>query len=200
MRAGLTGADQEAAITLADWFVDGEGRALVAGFLANGRAVFTVWPRKTWLATDPVICPMLGEVGRALVPHQWAATPRSGRSPACRSRCHSVPFARALAVGLPLAYGCAASGVRGAGVGLWVAHSLAAIPTVVIGLTLYLLLSASGPLGWTHLLYTRAAMAGAQFFLAAPIVVGCRARGPSSAAAVRTGRPCMHMVSRAYTT
>ena len=42
--AGLTGADREAATTLADWLADGEGRELVAGFQANGRAVFSVWP------------------------------------------------------------------------------------------------------------------------------------------------------------
>jgi tungstate transport system permease protein len=77
----------------------------------------------------------------------------------------------ALALGLPLAYGLAASGARGAGIGMWVAHSLAALPTVVIGLTLYLVLSANGPLGWTHLLYTRTAMALAQFVLAIPLVV-----------------------------
>ena len=44
LRVGLTGADREAATTLADWLADGEGRELVAGFLANGRAVFNVWP------------------------------------------------------------------------------------------------------------------------------------------------------------
>jgi tungstate transport system substrate-binding protein len=44
LRAGLTGAERDAATTLADWFADGEGRELVAGFLANGRAVFSVWP------------------------------------------------------------------------------------------------------------------------------------------------------------
>lgn len=53
----------------------------------------------------------------------------------------------ALALGLPVSYGLMASGARAAGVGMWVAHSLAALPTVVIGLTLYFVLSASGPLG-----------------------------------------------------
>ena len=51
------------------------------------------------------------------------------------------------------------------------AHSLAALPTVVVGLSLYFLLSASGPLGWTRLLYTRTAMAAGQFVLALPLVV-----------------------------
>jgi tungstate transport system permease protein len=127
---------------------------------------------------------MLGDIGRAFVlisggdAEVWQITGVSF-AVSCSAVC------AALAVGLPLAYGCAAAGARTAGVGLWVAHSLAALPTVVIGLTLYLLLSASGPLGWTHLLYTRTAMAGAQFVLAAPIVVaivlGALRRLPPSA-------------------
>ena len=49
-------------------------------------------------------------------------------------------------------------------------HTATALPTVVIGLTLYFLLSASGPLGWMQLLYTRTAMVCGQFILAVPIV------------------------------
>jgi tungstate transport system permease protein len=77
----------------------------------------------------------------------------------------------AVVLGLPAAYALAASSARTARVGMWVAHGFAALPTVVIGLTLYLLLSASGPLGWARLLYTRTAMASAQFVLAVPLVV-----------------------------
>ena len=55
----------------------------------------------------------------------------------------------------------------------------------MIGLTCYLVLSASGPLGWTHLLYTRTAMSAAQFVLALPLVVavvlGALRRLPPSA-------------------
>ena len=76
-----------------------------------------------------------------------------------------------IAVGLPVTYALAASSARTAKTGMWVAHGLAALPTVVIGLTLYFLLSASGPLGWTRLLYTRTAMAFGQFVLALPLVV-----------------------------
>jgi len=54
---------------------------------------------------------------------------------------------------------------------MWVAHSAAALPTVVVGLTLYFVLSASGPLGWTRLLYTRTAMALGQLVLALPLLV-----------------------------
>lgn len=91
----------------------------------------------------------------------------------------------AIALGLPVTYILAASGARSTRIGLWVAHGLAALPTVVVGLTLYFLLSASGPLGWTKLLYTRTAMALSQLVLALPLVVavvlGALHRLPSSA-------------------
>ncbi len=77
----------------------------------------------------------------------------------------------AVVLGLPLSYLLAASGARRARAGMSVAHGMAALPTVVIGLTLYLVLSASGPLGWARLLYTRTAMSAAQFVIALPLVV-----------------------------
>jgi tungstate transport system permease protein len=127
---------------------------------------------------------MLAEIGRAL------ALIISGDTEVWQIA--GVSFAVALTavfgavvIGLPAAYVLAASSARKARVGMWVAHSVAALPTVVIGLTLYLLLSASGPLGWTRLLYTRAAMAMAQFVLALPLVVavvlGALRRLPPSA-------------------
>jgi tungstate transport system permease protein len=78
--------------------------------------------------------------------------------------------AAAIALGLPVTYTLARSGSRAASIGMWLAHSMAALPTVVVGLSLYFLLSASGPLGWTKLLYTRTAMAAGQFVLALPLV------------------------------
>jgi len=91
----------------------------------------------------------------------------------------------AITLGLPLTYTLAAAGPRSTKTGLWVAHGLAALPTVVVGLTLYFLLSASGPLGWTKLLYTRTAIALSQTILALPLVVvvvlGALHRLPSSA-------------------
>jgi tungstate transport system permease protein len=91
----------------------------------------------------------------------------------------------ALAIGLPTACVLATSSPRAARTGVWVAHSLAALPTVVVGLTLYFLLSSSGPLGWTRLLYTRAAMSIGQLVLALPLVVavvlGALRRLPPSA-------------------
>ena len=77
----------------------------------------------------------------------------------------------AVALGLPLTYALARSGPRGTKIGMWVAHSMAALPTVVVGLTLYVVLSSAGPLGWTKLLYTRTAMTIGQLVLALPLVV-----------------------------
>jgi tungstate transport system permease protein len=77
----------------------------------------------------------------------------------------------AIAIGLPTTYALAMSGARAARIGMWVAHSMAALPTVVVGLTLYFVLSASGPLGWTRLLYTKTAMAAGQLVLALPLIV-----------------------------
>lgn len=103
----------------------------------------------------------------------------------------------AVVIGLPAAYALAMSGTRGARFGIWAAHSMAALPTVVVGLTLYFVLSASGPLGWTRLLYTRTAMAFGQFILALPLVVAVvlgalRRLSPSASEALVT-----HGVSRA---
>jgi tungstate transport system permease protein len=91
----------------------------------------------------------------------------------------------AVALGLPLTYALARSGPRGTRIGMWAAHSVAALPTVVVGLTLYFVLSAGGPLGWTKLLYTRTAMALGQLILALPllvaVVLGALHRLPDSA-------------------
>lgn len=72
--------------------------------------------------------------------------------------------------GISLAYGLARSDGRAARLASWLLHTLTALPTVVVGLGLYFLLSASGPLGWIDLLYTRVAMVAGQFILAVPIV------------------------------
>ena len=45
------------------------------------------------------------------------------------------------------------------------------LPPVFVGLVLYIILSASGPLGALELIYTPAAMIIAQFFLITPIIV-----------------------------
>ncbi len=50
-------------------------------------------------------------------------------------------------------------------------NALMAVPTVVVGLTLYLLLSRSGPFGDLHLLFTQPAMIIGQVALAFPLLV-----------------------------
>jgi tungstate transport system permease protein len=60
---------------------------------------------------------------------------------------------------------------------------LSAVPRFVVGLALYLLLSCSGPLGTTGLLFTPGAMVLVQFFLATPIVTALlieRSRPPGA--------------------
>jgi tungstate transport system permease protein len=76
----------------------------------------------------------------------------------------------AVAAGLPTGYALAIARRRVASVGSWVLHTLTALPTVVVGLTLYFAFSAAGPLGWMDLLYTRTAMVVGQFILALPIL------------------------------
>lgn len=50
-------------------------------------------------------------------------------------------------------------------------NALMAVPTVVVGLTLYLLLSRSGPFGDLHLLFTQPAMVIGQVLLCFPLLV-----------------------------
>lgn len=72
--------------------------------------------------------------------------------------------------GVPLGYALAHARGRAAAVLSSVIHTLTALPTVVVGLLLYFALSATGPLGWMDLLYTRVAMIVGQTVLALPIV------------------------------
>jgi tungstate transport system permease protein len=79
-------------------------------------------------------------------------------------------LALATCAGVPLGYALAQARGAGARVASSAIHTLTALPTVVVGLALYFVLSASGPLGWMDLLYTRIAMVVGQTVLALPIV------------------------------
>jgi tungstate transport system permease protein len=79
-------------------------------------------------------------------------------------------LALATLIALPLGYAISLWRSRLAGVATWLIHTATAFPTVVVGLTLYFLLSQSGPLGWMNLLYSRVAMTIGQVVLAVPIV------------------------------
>jgi len=53
-----------------------------------------------------------------------------------------------------------------------VVNTFMGLPPVVVGLIVYLLLSASGPLGWLGLLYTPTAMVITQLIMVVPIIIG----------------------------
>lgn len=73
-------------------------------------------------------------------------------------------------IGLPLGAAVGAFRFPGRTLVAVVLNTLMGLPPVVVGLTVYLLLSASGPLGPLALLYTPAAMIFAQTILVTPIV------------------------------
>jgi len=78
--------------------------------------------------------------------------------------------ALACLVGLPLGATLAVSRFPGRMAALVLVNALMGLPPVVVGLSVYLLLSAAGPLGVLQLLYTPTAMVIAQVVLVTPIV------------------------------
>jgi tungstate transport system permease protein len=76
----------------------------------------------------------------------------------------------AAAAGVPLGFAAGVGRFRGRELVIAVLNTLMALPTVVIGLMFYALLSRSGPFGVLGLLYTPTAMVLGQFVLAMPIV------------------------------
>jgi tungstate transport system permease protein len=53
-----------------------------------------------------------------------------------------------------------------------VVNTFMGLPPVVVGLVVYLLLTATGPLGWLRLLYTPTAMIITQLIMVVPIIIG----------------------------
>lgn len=78
----------------------------------------------------------------------------------------SIPLAVRLVIG---------RGSRARRLALDLMNSLTSVPTVVIGLVMYLLLSRSGPLGFLHLLYTPVAIALGQAILVTPLMISTAA-------------------------
>ncbi|MCY3879353.1 MAG: ABC transporter permease [Rhodobacteraceae bacterium] len=74
-------------------------------------------------------------------------------------------------IGFPLGAALAVLRFPGRGTLIVLVNALMGLPPVVVGLTVYLLLSATGPFGPLRLLYTPAAMIAAQTILVTPIVV-----------------------------
>jgi tungstate transport system permease protein len=77
----------------------------------------------------------------------------------------ATPFALACAFGLALGQ------FPGRRLAIALVNTSLAIPAVVVGLTLYLLLSRSGPLGEWRLLFTQTAMVLGQIVLALPLLI-----------------------------
>lgn len=96
-----------------------------------------------------------------------------------------------VAVGLPIGVGVALSRFPGRQVVIALIHTGFALPPVVVGLFVYMLLSRSGPAGRLELLFTPAAMVIAQALLAAPYVAGI------SLAAVQAVPPDVRLQARA---
>lgn len=75
-----------------------------------------------------------------------------------------------LAIGAPTgAYLCTMEG-KGQTVWLTIFSALLAVPTVVVGLIVYLVLSRSGPLGWLNILFTPTAIVIAQVLITVPVI------------------------------
>jgi tungstate transport system permease protein len=77
----------------------------------------------------------------------------------------------ALVIGAPLGGALAIGRFWGQQTVIVFANALLGLPPVVVGLAIYLLLSRSGPLGFSRLLFTPTAMIMAQTVLATPIVI-----------------------------
>jgi tungstate transport system permease protein len=80
-----------------------------------------------------------------------------------------------LLIGLPLGTWLALGSFRGRSVFLSIINTGMALPPVVVGLVVALMLWRSGPLGDLHLIYTPVAIIIAQTVIAAPVVTGLTA-------------------------
>jgi tungstate transport system permease protein len=78
--------------------------------------------------------------------------------------------ALATLISVPAGFVLAVSSFPGKRALVTVINTLMALPTVVVGLLVYILLSRSGPLGSFGILYTPTAMVVGQFILALPII------------------------------
>jgi len=89
-----------------------------------------------------------------------------GRSLAVSTTACAISFGAGLALGAWLGV----ARFRGRGALLLLLNTLLALPSVVVGLLVYLLLSRSGPLGWLGWLFSFQAMVLAQAVLVLPVV------------------------------
>ena len=80
------------------------------------------------------------------------------------------------AIGLALGAWLAVARFPGHGLLVWAVNTLLALPSVVVGLLVYLLLSRSGPLGTLGILFTPTAMVIAQSILVVPLIAALSRR------------------------
>jgi hypothetical protein len=80
------------------------------------------------------------------------------------------------AIGLWLGAWLAVARFPGHGAAVWLLNTLLALPSVVVGLVVYLLLSRSGPLGSWGILFTPTAMVIAQSILILPLIAALARR------------------------
>lgn len=80
-------------------------------------------------------------------------------------------------IGIPLGTAIGLGRFPGRGLVVSLINTGMALPPVVVGLVVYLLLSRTGPLGFLHALYTVEAMVLAQLVLAVPLITGITVSG-----------------------
>jgi len=85
-----------------------------------------------------------------------------------RVSCTAIIFA--IIIGVPLGFIIATRQFPGKRTVATILNTLMALPTVVVGLTVYAFISRRGPLGMFGLLYTQTAMVIGQIILATPII------------------------------
>ncbi len=83
-----------------------------------------------------------------------------------------VALTLASMLGIPIGIFLATRTFKGKKIILILIHALMGLPPVLAGLTLYLILTSSGLLGFLDLLFTEEAMMMVQFVLALPIIIG----------------------------
>lgn len=74
-------------------------------------------------------------------------------------------------VAVVLGYAVATHRFRGRRIVIWLAQAALSLPTVLIGLLLYLLLSRQGPAGGLHWLFSQSGIIAGQFVIALPVLV-----------------------------
>lgn len=82
-----------------------------------------------------------------------------------------VALALAAPLAVALGYAIARSRFRGRRVVIWLVQATLSLPTVLVGLLLYLLLSRQGPWGGLALLFTQPGVMLGQFVIAMPVLV-----------------------------